>query len=128
MILKGFVVRRNYTMAARFCVHLWKFPLMTSFEVNCLSNQFVEIFSDGWQWQRQVTHKNTTVNEIRKRSPFSSVIKHFIWIEPLLRGHLSYEATFSLPQRSWPLNTCLTIYIIFKMTSIFSMNRRVVLK
>jgi hypothetical protein len=28
----------------------------------------------------------------------------FIWIEPLLRGNLSYTATFSLSQM-WPLNT-----------------------
>ena len=35
-----------------------------------------------------------------KRSPFSCpVIDNFIWIEPLLRGHLSYRATFSLSQR-----------------------------
>jgi len=27
------------------------------------------------------------------------VIENFIRIEPLLRGHLSYKATFSLPQR-----------------------------
>ena len=38
------------------------------------------------------------------------VIEHFIWIEPLLRGHLSYKATFMLSQR-WPLNTGLTVYI-----------------
>ena len=45
-----------------------------------------------------------------KRSPFScTVIENFIWNEPLLRGHLSYKATFSLSQR-WPLNTGLTVY------------------
>ena len=37
-------------------------------------------------------------------------MEHFISIEPLLRGHLSYKATFSLFQR-WPLNTGLTIYL-----------------
>ena len=32
-----------------------------------------------------------------KRSPFSClVIENIIWIEPLLRGHLSYKATFFL--------------------------------
>ena len=47
-----------------------------------------------------------------KRSPFSCpVIDNFILIEPLLRGHLSYKATFSLSQR-WPLNTGLTVLII----------------
>jgi hypothetical protein len=40
------------------------------------------------------------------------VIENFIWIEPLLRGHLSYNATFSLSQR-WPLNTGLTLLLIF---------------
>ena len=35
-----------------------------------------------------------------KRSPFSyPVIDNFISIELLLRGHLSYKATFSLSQR-----------------------------
>jgi imidazoleglycerol phosphate synthase glutamine amidotransferase subunit HisH len=44
-----------------------------------------------------------------KRSHVSClVIENFIWIEPLLRGHLSYQAIFSLSQR-WPLNTGLTI-------------------
>ena len=36
------------------------------------------------------------------------VMEKFIWIEPLLRGHLSYKATFSLFQ-SWPLNAGLTV-------------------
>ena len=45
-----------------------------------------------------------------KRSHFSCpVIENFIWIEPLLRCHLSYKATFSLSQR-WPLDTGLTVY------------------
>jgi hypothetical protein len=45
-----------------------------------------------------------------KQSPFSSPdIENFIWIEPLLRGHLSYKATLSLSQR-WPLNTGLTVF------------------
>jgi hypothetical protein len=59
----------------------------------------------------------------RKRWPFNTgdclievtawpVIEHFICIEPLLRGHLSYKATFSLSQRS-PLNTALTV--LFKV-------------
>jgi hypothetical protein len=44
-----------------------------------------------------------------KRSPFSCpVIDNFIWIEPLLRGHLSYKTTSSLFQR-WPLNTGLSV-------------------
>jgi hypothetical protein len=36
-------------------------------------------------------------------------IDNFIWIEPLLRGQLSYKATLSLSQR-WPLNTGLPVY------------------
>ena len=44
-----------------------------------------------------------------KKAPYSCpVIENFIWIEPLLRGHLSYKATFSL-FKSWPLNTGLTV-------------------
>ena len=47
-----------------------------------------------------------------KMSLFSCpVIEHFIWIEPFLRGHLSYKATFSLPQR-WPLNTGLALHVL----------------
>ena len=43
-----------------------------------------------------------------KRSPYSCpVIENFKWIEPLLRGHLSYKTTSSLSWR-WPLNTGLT--------------------
>ena len=38
------------------------------------------------------------------------VIGNFIWIEPLLKGHLSFKATFTLSQR-WPLNTGLTVNI-----------------
>jgi hypothetical protein len=46
-----------------------------------------------------------------KRPPFSCpVIEHFIWIEPLLRGHLSNKATISLSQW-WPLNTGLTVQL-----------------
>jgi len=37
------------------------------------------------------------------------VIENFIWIEPLLRGHLSYKATFSLFKR-WPLNIGLIVH------------------
>jgi hypothetical protein len=47
-----------------------------------------------------------------KRLPFSCPFtKIFTWIEPLLRGHLSYKATFSLSLK-WPLNTGLTIYYL----------------
>ena len=40
---------------------------------------------------------------------FLSCIDIFIWIEPLLTGHLSYKATVSVSQW-WPLNTGLTVY------------------
>ena len=44
-----------------------------------------------------------------KRSLFSClVIENFIWIETLLRGHLSYKAIFPLSQW-WPVNTGLTV-------------------
>ena len=50
-----------------------------------------------------------------KRSPFSYPdIENFIWIEPLLRGHLSYKVTFSLYQR-WPLNTGLTVFFFLQI-------------
>ena len=43
-----------------------------------------------------------------KGSPYSCpVIENFKWIEPLLRGHLSYMTTSSLSWR-WPLNTGLS--------------------
>ena len=47
----------------------------------------------------------------------SSVLKGpvqetFIWIQPLLRGHLSYNATFSFSQM-WPLNWFDCILIVF---------------
>jgi len=38
---------------------------------------------------------------------YCPVMEISIWIEPLLRGHLSYKDTFSLSQ-GWPLNTALT--------------------
>jgi hypothetical protein len=37
-----------------------------------------------------------------------TLIKNFIWVEPLLWDHLSYKAIFSFSQR-WPLNTGLII-------------------
>jgi hypothetical protein len=44
-----------------------------------------------------------------KRTHYSfPVIENSIWIEPLLRGHMSCKATFSLSQ-SWPPNTGLTV-------------------
>jgi hypothetical protein len=66
-------------------------------------------------------HMNLTQSNLPMRSPLLSShlsleftltcpgIYIFLWIEPLLRGHLSYKATFSLSQRSWPLNTGLTV-------------------
>jgi hypothetical protein len=44
------------------------------------------------------------VSCIRRSHISCPVIDNFIWIEPLLRGLLSYQATFSLSER-WPLNT-----------------------
>ena len=49
--------------------------------------------------------------------PFSCpAIGNLIWIEPLLKGYLSYKATFSLSQ-IWPLNTGLTVYLINNMSA-----------
>jgi hypothetical protein len=44
------------------------------------------------------------------------VIENFIWIEPLLRGHLSYKAIFSMSQK-WPLNTGLTVHVFSDVQS-----------
>jgi len=44
------------------------------------------------------------VSCIRRSHISCPVIENFIWIEPLLRGLLSYQATFSLSER-WPINT-----------------------
>ena len=38
-----------------------------------------------------------------------------IWLESLLRGHLSYKATFSL-SKPWPLNTGLTVHVCHHRT------------
>ena len=54
-----------------------------------------------------------TVTSIKRSPFFRPVIENFRWIEPLLRDHLSYKATFSWSQRSWPLNTGLTVYCRF---------------
>jgi hypothetical protein len=58
-------------------------------------------------------HLNQAVTCI-KRSPFCwPVIEHFIWIEHLLRGHLTYKATIHL-SKGCPFNTGLTgIYNIY---------------
>ena len=40
---------------------------------------------------------------------FCPIVENFIWIKPLLRGHLSYKATSYLSQR-WPLNAGLTVF------------------
>ena len=54
--------------------------------------------------------KNNIQSNLHLLSPvLKGHFHNFIWIEPLLSGHLSYKATFSLSQRG-PLNTGLTIY------------------
>ena len=59
-------------------------------------------------------HVVTSIKQspVLKGHLFLVVIENLLWIEPLLRGHLSYEATISSSQR-WPRNTGLTVYIIF---------------
>ena len=54
-------------------------------------------------------HLYYAVTYIERSPVYCIVIENIIWIEPLLIGHLSYKATFSLFQRSWPLNTGLTV-------------------
>jgi hypothetical protein len=64
--------------------------------VRCLTNTLFNVCKKLWV-------PNT------RRSHFSCpVIENVIWIEPLLRGHLSYKATFCLSQM-WPFNTGLTV-------------------
>jgi hypothetical protein len=53
----------------------------------------------------------TTYHEVSSNAVIEKcVIENFIWIEPILRGHLSYQATFFLCPKRWPLNTCLTVF------------------
>ena len=54
-------------------------------------------------------HLYLTVTCIKTSYLSCPVIESFIWIEPCLKGHLSYKATFSLSQR-WSLNTSLTVF------------------
>ena len=48
-------------------------------------------------------------SHLYQKTPFSCPdMENFIWIEPLLRRHLSSKTTFSLSQM-WPLNTGLSV-------------------
>jgi len=51
---------------------------------------------------------------VLKGHNFLVLSEYFIWIEPLLRGHLSYKTTFSASQR-WPLNIGLTSWKIAEL-------------
>ena len=67
----------------------------------------IEIFVSFREWKIPRSFPRTYV-----RTYYSCpVLENFIWIKPLLRGHLSYKAIFSLSQR-WPLNTDLIVYIL----------------
>ena len=63
-----------------------------------------------------------------KRSPFSCpVIEKFIWIKPLLTGHLSYKAIFLSPKaQRWPLNTGLDVLLVIcNLHEIFLQNNHI---
>ena len=82
------------------------------------SAEIIDIFSLKWV---QPAHVVTTVKQpyiashlYLKVTFYCPVLEIFIWIEPLLRSHLSYKDTFSLSQR-WPLNTGLTTVQIEKI-------------
>jgi hypothetical protein len=60
------------------------------------------------------------VNSVKQSLVLKGHIFLVLWensilIEPLLRGHLSYKATFSLSQR-WPLNTVLGCIVLIIVT------------
>ena len=57
-------------------------------------------------------HLYSAVTCIKWSSLSCPVIENVIWIEPDLRGHLSYKVIYYLFQR-WPLNTRLTVSLIF---------------
>ena len=66
-------------------------------------------------------HAVTSIKQppVLKGHLFLAVIENFIWSEPLLRGHLSYNVTFSLSQRR-PLSTGLTVnYFLFTKFQVF---------
>jgi len=58
---------------------------------------------------------STKQSPIFKGSIFCPVIENCIWIQPLLRDHLFYKATFSLSQR-WQLHAGLTVFDKLWMT------------
>jgi hypothetical protein len=58
------------------------------------SNVAIVLISHGWNWLHGENYYLTAA------------------YEPLLRDHLSYKATFSLSQGSWPLNTGLTVFYL----------------
>jgi hypothetical protein len=55
-------------------------------------------------------HLHYAVTCIEMSPVYCTIIENIIWIEPLLRGHLSHMATCSLSQR-WSLNTGLTVVL-----------------
>ena len=89
-------------------------PLLSTFTLHIIDNpthavtSIEHFYSTHYRQSYQCGHLYWAVTCI-KRSSFSyHVIENFTWIEPFLKGHQSYTATFSLSQR-WPLNTDLTV-------------------
>jgi hypothetical protein len=94
-----------HSLASRYMLnnHLSKFTL-----THCV----ISVYSMNIHFE-SIQSKPPHVVTCIKRSPFSCpIIENFIWIESLLRGHLSYNVTFSFSQR-WPLKTGLTVYFLW---------------
>ena len=92
-------------------IEIWKRKQFFDFTFPWVSDLENHSSCPEWVWQMTCflyTVKPANVVTSIKHVPFSCpVIKNFIWIGPLLRGHLSYKATVSWSQ-GWPLNTGLT--------------------
>jgi hypothetical protein len=114
--------------------HFWLWALL-SYSYAILTNQLT-VYTRYWiQCSNWLGYfYGTSIKDIQSNLPmlsplFSShlylkvafsysVRGNFIWIQTLLRGHLSYKTTFSLSQR-WPLNTGLTVLEILCQKGLF---------
>jgi hypothetical protein len=91
-----------------FCVGLnITLCFVTFFYMLKSEGNYFYIIMDFWYFSCQNSGNNFQDAILQcRRSDF--ILESSI-IEPLLRGHLSYKATFSLSER-WPPNTGLTVY------------------
>ena len=97
-------------------IGLWMHTDYVITTTHILCNIYIVIYN--------IYHAVTSIKAVAciKRSRFyCPVIENVIWIEPLLKGHLLYQATFYVSHR-WPLNTRLTVYILnfFILADIYS--------